>query len=252
MEICSICMGSVFLPIELTSFECYNENRINCSSFHRVCRPCGHKYLQLDRKISERDYVLRCLFCPKLCHPRLLSFTNSFRKDFLLMNRDTQVYPCHYCENFSGVQILIDKHLETECPEFHVQCYCGEIIPRKDCPAHQSRCGELKKCVYCGEYQNQQDIHLHYLKAHGMTKCNQCHRVVSSTILSEHQRAFCSQRMVSCAICNRDCVHSELHHHLEEHLETAEQKIYACYNKLLQLFNDRRYIIQQLQTTLSE
>ena len=91
METCNICMEEVFLPVEMTCFDCFTENKIGCSSFHRTCMKCAHTYLQLDLNVHERDFTKRCLYCCKVVHLRFLNCENSYRKDFLLMKTDDRI-----------------------------------------------------------------------------------------------------------------------------------------------------------------
>jgi hypothetical protein len=228
-------MEDVFLPVEMTCFDCYKDNTFGCSSFNRVCLKCAHNYLQLDKNISERDFVKRCLFCMNIAPIRFINSQNAYRKDFLLMMKNNKEQKCPYCSEFNGDQINIDKHLDKSCPEFYDQCECGKLIQRKDVELHRSNCIYYTRCKICDVLVREYNILDHYMEEHDLVKCSDCKYFIKSTSIIRHALFHCPERLNECLLCQEKVPVRTIMRHYEHHLielETSMLRLLRDYKRV--------------------
>lgn len=247
MEICSICMDSVFLPVEMNCFSCFSENKIHCNSLIRTCRVCSCKFLQLNRNVVDRDFVKKCLYCPGVCHPKFLSLHSSFRKDFIMMKNDKTIYDCPYCRDFVGTQIEIDKHIETTCMESPIQCDCGRINPKKHVEDHQNNCPNFTTCHVCDSNVKKHELRSHFITVHNLLECFHCKNYVLKNLLSDHILFTCQERIELCKICRKELPHYEIYEHHQDHLHTLENQITVQKKKLNAMVSEYKNIQMIIQ-----
>lgn len=248
MEVCAICMESVFLPVQLTCFDCYKDNTVNCSSFARLCRKCAHNYLQLDLDLYDRDLLKRCLLCPGFAHPRFLNHSNAYRKDFLLMNQDTRTAKCPYCLDVEGTQIVLDRHIDSECAHVPIQGMCGHIVLRGSVANHVTNCSEYVRCEFCHEHVFGSDMRNHLMYEHHLIECTQCKSPVPQLMISIHKTDHCPKRMHACEMCSDVFPHDGMRDHYNHHLRCIEVQMKATRQKLLRLISYVRKIHAILNT----
>lgn len=248
MEICTICMEIVFLPVEIICFDCFKENQISCSSFTRCCRKCAHNFLQLDTDSFEREFVKRCFFCPGLTHPRFLNHSNAYRKDFILMKQDMNIYQCIYCNQVQGTQIVIDRHLDLDCLKVPMQWSCGHITTREEKLGHVKFCRYHSKCHYCEDYFSSQELKAHLFNDHNLLECLLCKTIVPRLLMSHHMSFQCPERKENCEICQEEFKHEDIYQHYDIHLKKVETELFLCKRQLVKLMRDYRKIRSLLQS----
>lgn len=238
MEICSICMDTVFLPVEMTSFSCFCENKIHCCSLIRTCRLCTFDFLQLNKDITDRDFVKKCLYCPGVCHPRFITPYSSFRKDFILMKNDKNIYNCPFCTVFIGTQIEIDKHIDYFCPNTPIQCDCGKVILKNKLSEHENNCLYYTKCEICSINVKKYDLKQHLIHLHNLMECYHCKKFILKPLMPDHIIFTCSERIEKCKICKADFPHYDIHDHHMSHLKNLEDRILIQKKKLNSLLQE--------------
>lgn len=230
MNECVICRENLFLAVEMTCFRCYQQNHVSCSSFCRVCRKCAHSYLQLDRPLEHRDLLKRCLYCRALCSTLNLSAETAYRKDFLLIGSDASTgHTCPYCSAFTGTQLSIDQHLDSQCPEMVILCSCGTTNPRKLLAAHYLECPERQPCTVCHLFFRNVDVEDHMMRAHRQMRCALCDAYVAYHVMTLHIMNDCPHRTVHCNYCEAAVQYKTLPTHMEEH----EAEFYTTFQRLM-------------------
>jgi hypothetical protein len=230
MNECVICREELFIPVEMTCFQCYKKNQVSCSSFCRVCRKCAHRYLQLDRPLEHRDLLKRCLYCQALSSSADLSADTAYRKDYLLIGADSSTgHSCPYCSEFSGTQLAIDQHLDTHCPEMMILCACGRTKARRELEAHFTECSHRQLCSLCSVYLLESEKEEHMMHVHHYMKCTLCEAYVAYQGMTAHIMDECPFRMVHCEYCHGAVQHRRLPAHMEDH----ENEFHAMFTRLM-------------------
>jgi len=67
---CSICLEEGKVLYIMSCFPCFKTHEPHCQTHHKVCRPCGTQYLQIDRPPEERSKEVRCLVCEATVSPK--------------------------------------------------------------------------------------------------------------------------------------------------------------------------------------
>lgn len=241
MNECIICREGVFIPVELTCFRCHKKNSISCSSFCRVCRKCAHGYLQLDVSVDERDFFKKCLYCPALCSGFFMTADSAYRKDFVMMQNDVFTgHSCPYCEHVQGTQMSLDQHLDTECPEFFVQCSCGTTLKRKDYMFHLPACLHHEECEECHKYISLTLIENHMTEEHSFIKCTLCEKYFFYRDMSRHIRQECPERMIQCEYCRQGVKCSKMLNHMEQHERLFEHKFNELSEEISRVLEEYR------------
>lgn len=221
---CTICLENVFIPVELLTFPCSKNNRINCYSFHRICEKCAIHFLELDKQNSDRKKEIKCLFCDEKINPQLLT-QKPYKKDFLLMSMDNKIYNCQYCE-FKGKHLEMNNHLETVCMNYPLECLCGikdkRVVILSD--EHKITCSFYKMCFVCQSLFPVHEFNNHLLTIHSMYECNVCGKPTIKDIL-DHIQNECSHRIIHCNHCSSNVIAYTYLDHLIDHTRDCKIRI---------------------------
>jgi len=245
---CIICQDSVFIPVELCCFSCFQKDSVHCNTLTRICLVCAHSFLQLDRSSTLRDFFKKCIFCDASCAIHNLRIANAYRKDFMLMSFDNRRnYKCPYCKRFRGTQIRIANHLQTMCPCFYMDCECGVSLQRRDFWFHYHSCPYHRMCSICMTYISIHDFDQHQIDVHEYYKCISCNEYVHIDKTEEHLASICPQRLVNCPVCDTRVNASIMNDHLNKHeadLIKESQELHArlleCTQLLYKISINRR------------
>ena len=253
-ENCCVCMDKLFLPVELLCFDCYKKNSINCSSFSRLCLPCAHSFLQLDIHPDERDFYKRCLYCQNMTYLHRITREKAYRKDFLLMLHDTQQHTCPYCKNYTGTQIMMNHHLEKECPDFFLDCACKNVYKRQDFYFHLFSCPQHQFCQLCQKYILKVGFSDHMKDQHDFIMCVLCKTYVPLDGYTRHIDEFCEERNIICGYCFRNVTHKNHKAHLAAHMDDLVQDIHILnqkYNDLMEKYKTLKELLEPFQNLLA-
>lgn len=245
MTECIICKDTVLIPVEVTCFECFSKDKVSCSTFSRVCRKCAHDYLELDKSVVQRRLYTRCFYCPAVVRLFNLSSHNAYRKDFLLVQNDvSQNHVCPYCHIFQGNQIMIDTHLDTECPAFVVQCSCGRCLERQDLSFHYPFCLQHAQCQECQDYIVVDNFESHMSEHHDMRRCTLCRKFVLVQDVLTHLTQECPHRIISCDYCQASLEFRHMTTHLDDHVKNFETTFQQLTQRISHILDDYRRFIR--------
>jgi len=234
-DICCICLEEVVIPVEPTCFRCVPENgQISCFSMKRICMNCLENYLELNKHRLERPIKKKCIFCPAVINLQQTPRNETFRVDYLMMDRDyNKRYSCIYPQcSFEGSHIQLARHLFSDCPYFTVECVCGDVCHRNELLDHQGRCDKYEICNICESPVLKTDLPRHMYYSHDKTKCFTCHKYIGMDNLSEHIISDCPERLVACEMCNSFIRFKNFKPHLHNHLSEINKNIQIIRNKL--------------------
>ena len=221
---CSICLDETLIPVELTVFPCCSSQERNCYSFKRLCESCVKIYLELDVKLEQRSTFKKCLFCNSCINPRDI-VNKPYKKDFLLMSMDTRVLKCKDCE-FQGTHLELEKHLEKNCPQKIIECFCNISGTREkiESSSHRKVCCFFKQCLICLEYIYCNDFEKHLSLEHKMFHCQLCQKP-TMTPLDLHIQEECSLRVVNCKHCPKKLIANVYLDHIVEHIHDSKLRL---------------------------
>jgi hypothetical protein len=222
---CPICLEKVFIPVELTSFNCSKINEINCHSFNRICEECVIDYLELNINSDKRSITKKCMYCETLINPQEL-IDIPYKIDFLLMSLDTEIINCNYCKEFKGNHLEIFKHVKQTCNKFKIKCECGMNEDREYILSnfHKENCCFYKKCQDCNEYIIIQEFDNHIKNIHDKNCCNICNKLTLLE-LNEHLYSECIYRLIQCRYCDQKLIGSTFIEHLIKHLNESKERL---------------------------
>jgi len=230
---CTICLDEVFIPVEMTAFQCSTVRERNCYSFKRLCQECAVRYLELDRPPSRRATHKKCLFCDSninpcelVVSPRGSRCMEGYKKDYLFMSMDPRILTCRYCHEFTGSHLEMEKHVERECRKRRVDCYCGLRGCKMDIESEEHRrvCCFYRECLVCHEFVIVHDQEMHLAKEHQMILCEQCQKPTSLS-LDEHKRNECAMRTIECRHCYKSLLANAYLDHLTEHARDCKNRL---------------------------
>lgn len=252
-ENCCICMEKLVIPVEFTCFSCFSFNQIGCSSFCRVCLACATSFLQLDKDVEQRDYTKKCLYCPGTVSLSQITAKRSLRKDFTLMLLDNSSNGCPFCNNFVGTQIILNHHIEKECPKYYMQCSCHRVFKREDFYFHLFSCSAHLHCNLCTRYVLKNQYMDHMYHAHEYSLCHSCQQFIKSPMLNNHAINDCRDRFVVCDYCKEMCRFKNYKDHLEDHLNAVTcdiREMNVSYQDLVAKYRQLKTLLNPFNTAL--
>lgn len=223
---CAICLDTCVIPVEITSFECYEYNKPSCFSFHRVCELCAIKYLELNIPSEQRSESKRCLFCDSVCNPK--SALLFYRKDYLLIQLDPN--PNVSCPNSDcnivGTHSFIENHYSKSCDYTIISCICNKYGIRKlmNSREHCLNCVFYRECIECKSMIYINKLSDHYKINHNMKLCNIC-KIPTKLSLNQHLIEECLMRLVNCPYCHKYLQAKSYMEHCIEHVIEIRQRI---------------------------
>jgi len=252
---CIICLDPIFLPVEIICFSCYKNNEFNCSSLIRICLRCAISFLQLDKDIEARDFYKKCVYCPSLAYLHRLNFDNGFKKDFLIMSNDQNIYNCPYCFFFSGTQLDINNHLEKECPKYYILCECKKVFIKENFYLHLFHCDKHLRCDLCKKFIIKKKIidHMHYIHDHMF--CNLCKTFVPKNLFEKHIESECPERLIICTFCLQLITFNKYIEHLFEHKTIVLEEMTELsqkYNVILDKYTKINELIKPFNNLLEQ
>lgn len=221
-EVCSICLEKILIPVEPLNFVCHKKTDLWCFSVKRVCLQCLEVYLGLDKPLFSRP-SRKCLFCPENNLP-ICAKQECFRVDYGMMSRDSETKLCPYC-SFESSHIGVARHVFSECPEYKIECECGDIFPRQESKAHIEICEKYTKCEFCEEFNRNAEMAKHMFYKHDKTKCFTCHKYIGMNVLNDHLIYDCEERTQKCEFCAEPLKKKFIEAHLKKHLEDLQKSM---------------------------
>lgn len=248
-EVCCICLESLRIPVEPLSFQCSErqDGQISCFTMKRICLACLEQYLELQKHRAQRPIKKKCIYCPLSCHSHHYHKNKTFRVDYLMMDKDTDIKTCPYCD-YQNTHIQVAKHVFSVCPYYHIECECGFTCQRTEMPHHQASCAMFQKCALCQTYVLETDIPRHMYYDHDQTRCFTCHQFIEMNRLSDHIISECPERFVVCDICSTSIRFKVFKNHLRKHIVEINKNVQMIKDRL----KEEESLYQKIQKLLAQ
>ena len=222
---CMLCLEKVSIPVEILAFPCCKKESKNPYSMTRYCEACVIRFLELDKKISERSPTIKCLFgdCEIVEGGASNPTQHSYKKDYMLMSMDTDGHTCPLCSVWKGTHLDLEKHVHKECSQREQTCECGGRFFGPDWDLHKKECDFFKMCPVCEEMVCRVDLTTHLQTEHSMIVCTSCEQATTSSI-AEHLKDECGMRIIKCDYCSFKTLAKNYLDHLMGHAQRCKER----------------------------
>ena len=203
---CTICHEKPLFPVRFQCFPCSflqsSHDKRHCSTLTVVCMQCADRYLELDKRPSDRPLSKRCLFCAQTVDPLCLSKEIAYEILHPLMDIDDATYRCpHLACPFEGSHLDLFDHVSKECvyrtvscrecfktyqlvfedmhkmtEPCHAQCtVCEHYVPTRKLKQHMEEDhAHFVQCMVCQTYIPEYDFNQHMREKHEGHECRYC------------------------------------------------------------------------------
>lgn len=215
---CVICHAQALLPVQLIGFPCATPS---CLSLTVCCLRCAESFLELDKPVHQRSATKKCLYCDATRNPRSVVYTKatSYRKNLMLMKLDTTIHDCPNTCDFRGLQLEINRHLDT-CPRRMARCECGGYMRFHEVAEHiNTNCKVFQRCRWCPPTTHvfrKTEIIEHWKAHHGAHQCPLCHLWTRLNFARHLQD--CTHKG-PCIVCHAEVEAKNCAPHYKTHLE---------------------------------